>query len=360
MAGTRVPSYRLHRPSGRAVVTIDGRDVYLGEYGTAASRRAYDRAIGAWLAAGRDRPAAGTAGRGITCARVAQLYRAHAARYYVKRGRETTHAAVVRRVMARWEECCGQEPLAAFGPRAFRAVRETWVRDGCCRRTANDYAKTLRAAVKWAVGQELAPGSVLEALRAVEGLAPGRTEAPERPPVGPVPAEAVAAVLGLLAPHWRACVLLQAATGMRPGEAVALRPCDLDRSAEPWAYVPPGHKTEHLGRAKLVPLGPRAREVLAPWLLRAGSDALPVFRAPGRNVAYSVRGYRRAIERACRTAGIPAWAPHRLRHSAATAISAAYGLDGARAALGHADPQVTLRYADRDYRAAAAIAEAMG
>ena len=42
MGGRRVnvrnPSYRLHKPSGQAVVTLNGRDYYLGKHGTAESR----------------------------------------------------------------------------------------------------------------------------------------------------------------------------------------------------------------------------------------------------------------------------------------------------------------------------------
>lgn len=49
----KVPSYRHHRASGQAVVTLSGRDIYLGPYGTQLSRDAYDRVIGEWLAAGR-------------------------------------------------------------------------------------------------------------------------------------------------------------------------------------------------------------------------------------------------------------------------------------------------------------------
>ena len=41
----RTPSYRLHKTSGRAVVTIDGREIYLGKYGSAESRERYGRLI---------------------------------------------------------------------------------------------------------------------------------------------------------------------------------------------------------------------------------------------------------------------------------------------------------------------------
>ena len=52
----RYPSHPLlsspqaQRP---AVVTIDGRDVYLGNWNTAASRREYKRVIAQWTAIGR-------------------------------------------------------------------------------------------------------------------------------------------------------------------------------------------------------------------------------------------------------------------------------------------------------------------
>ena len=52
----RTPSYRLHKPTGQAVVTLDGRDFYLGKHGTPASRAEYDRLIAEWLANGRAAP----------------------------------------------------------------------------------------------------------------------------------------------------------------------------------------------------------------------------------------------------------------------------------------------------------------
>ena len=55
IAGASVPKYRKHRSSGQAVCTINGKDHYLGPYGTKASKIEYDRLIGEWLAAGRPR-----------------------------------------------------------------------------------------------------------------------------------------------------------------------------------------------------------------------------------------------------------------------------------------------------------------
>ena len=51
-----VPRYSKHEGSGLAVVTIRGKDHYLGPYGTKASHLEYDRLIMEWLAAGRPTP----------------------------------------------------------------------------------------------------------------------------------------------------------------------------------------------------------------------------------------------------------------------------------------------------------------
>jgi hypothetical protein len=45
----RPPSYRLHRCSGQATVTLNGRDHYLGVYESPESRVAYQRLVGEWL-----------------------------------------------------------------------------------------------------------------------------------------------------------------------------------------------------------------------------------------------------------------------------------------------------------------------
>ena len=43
------PAYQLYEASGQAKVRIDGRDHYLGLYGTAVSRQRYDDLIAEWL-----------------------------------------------------------------------------------------------------------------------------------------------------------------------------------------------------------------------------------------------------------------------------------------------------------------------
>ena len=47
----RPPSYRLHKQSGQAIVTLNGRDHLLGRHGTPESKDKYNRLIAEWIAA---------------------------------------------------------------------------------------------------------------------------------------------------------------------------------------------------------------------------------------------------------------------------------------------------------------------
>ena len=44
----RPPKHRLHKPSGQAIVSLDGARLYLGVYGTPESHERYQSAIAEW------------------------------------------------------------------------------------------------------------------------------------------------------------------------------------------------------------------------------------------------------------------------------------------------------------------------
>jgi integrase len=107
---------------------------------------------------------------------------------------------------------------------------------------------------------------VFHGLQAVSGLKKGRTVAAEGQKVRPVADEHVDATLPCMTPPVRAMVQVQRLAGMRPGEVVIMRPCDIDRSRKVWLYRPDSHKTEHHEHERVVFLGPQAQEVLRPFL----------------------------------------------------------------------------------------------
>ena len=261
----RPPKYRCHKGKGLAVVTIAGRDVYLGKYDSPESHEKYRRAIAELMqSGGAPRPAKGDE---ITVAEVLAAYLRFAESYYVKAGRQTNEVPMLKRIMGVVRDLYAREPATQFGPLALKAVRQKMIELGWCRSQINKQTDRVKRIFKWAASEELIPGGVYDALRTVTGLRRGRTAAKETPPVLPVDDEAVEATIKHLSPTVRDMVLLQRYTGARPGEICELRPGDVNRTADVWEYVPASHKTEHHARPRVIFIGPRAQEVLLPYLL---------------------------------------------------------------------------------------------
>lgn len=388
----RIPSYRLHRPSGQAVVTLAGHDHYLGPHDSAASRERYARLLAEWLSAGgrpaTPRPAG--APDPLTVAELCDRYMTHAEGYYRKHGKPTSQVDRVRLALAPVRRLYGTEHASLFGARSLKAARQAMVSHGYRRRHVNALVGCVVRAWKWAASEELVPAAAWQALRAVDGLRAGRSAAPESPPVRPVDLADLDRTVAELPPVVAAMVRLQQLTGMRPGEVCLLRPADVDRAGEVWYYRPSDHKTAHHGRRRVVALGPRAQAVLTPYLDRpadawcfspAESRALweagkrasrktPVqpsqldrrVRTPRKQpgTRYATGSYRQAITRACDRAGVPRWHPHQLRHLAATEVRRTFGLEAAQVILGHARADVTEIYAEKNLARAAEVARQVG
>jgi integrase len=264
------PKYRKHKASGQAVVTLNGRDHYLGPYGSRASRTLYDRLTSEWILNGRSLQPLGAASISVVelCARFLE----HARGYYVKDGRPTGAIAGFKAVIKYLRVWYGRDPAANFGPLALKALRQRMVDDGHSRRYVNDHVARIKQIFKWGVSEELVPGETHAALQRVTGLLRGRTTARETSPIGPVDDAVVEATLPHLPEVVADMVRLQRHTGMRPAEVCILRPCGVDRSGEVWLYRPSSHKTEHHGRERVVFLGPEAQSVLLRYLARDGAN----------------------------------------------------------------------------------------
>lgn len=109
-----VPKYRRHA-SGQAVVTIGGRDIYLGKHGTKASTQKYSRVLAEWVAA--DRPATVTAPSDSIVTELCAAFLRHAQKHYVKRGETTTEVAGYKILMRHLKELYGSTKAADFGPK---------------------------------------------------------------------------------------------------------------------------------------------------------------------------------------------------------------------------------------------------
>jgi integrase len=413
------PRYRLHKKSGQAIVTLSGKDHYLGPYGTQESRHQYDRVVSEWLANGRSLPGTSVveAEEAISIIRLCARYLDFAETYYQKDGKPTSSMLRVKIALGLLSTRYGSEKAHNFGPLKLRAVMQSLIEAEKSRKYINYIAEQIKRIFKWGVSMELIPPSVFQALAAVPGLRKGRSGAAEPPPVTPVPEDTVQTTLPHLPQVVSDMLKFQRLTGCRPGEVCIVRPQDVNCEGAVWLFTPHSHKTEHHGKRRVIPIGPKAQDILRPYLLRSADSycfspyervsvqletrharrktPLSYGNRPGSNRKpkpnrkagdrYTTKSYGQAIVRACEVAfGMPedlrkitkkldpverrrrlalrsawraeyCWAPNRLRHSAGTEIRAKYGAEAAQVILGHSHLNVTEIYAERDLKRAAEI-----
>ena len=333
---------------------------------------------------------------GITVAELCALWDAHCREYY-KGGVSATNAVLDVRA---FREMFGGASLHELTHADMLKFRDALIRSGVSRRTVNGRLWRVKYMVEWALDEALIPAQVKAELTQVKGVKRGRTAAYDKPPVRPVDDATIAATLERMVPNTADMVRVHRLTGMRPCEMCALRWSLIDTSRVPWVYsVPPeANKNDwrgELGMPRVVCIGPKAREILerhrgadmpfspvqamtehlnaaraarvTPFYGRAKRkerDGVHVPRSLGER--WDPHAYGRTIRAACRKAGVAPWGANRLRHAFGTEVRRAFGLDAARAVLGHSTGgRITDVYtfdaiADEMIRAASAAVEALG
>jgi integrase len=398
------PALSHHKATGQGVVRLNGRDVYCGRFGTAECQANYHRTIGEWLANGRRLPdPSGDNASGpedLTINELALAYTRFADGYYRKNGKPTSEVRDICLSIRPLRTLFGTLPARDFGPLHLKAVRQAFIDGGLCRNEVNKRTRRIVRLFGWGVEEAMVPSQVHWGLKAVKGLKRGRSKVRESEPVKPVPDAFVEAIRPFVPLQIWAMVELQRLSGMRPQEVCSMRTIDIDMSGRVWIYRPETHKTEHHDKDRAVYLGPTAQEILRPLLrtelgayLFSPSEAMEhrqaerrqnrkskiqpsqrsrrkarPERTPGER--YDTRSYYHAVLYAIRRANrkaemeradpIPHWHPNQLRHNAATRLRREFGLDVARACLGHSSPVVTEVYAELDGAKAAEAMERVG
>ncbi len=181
-----------------------------------------------WQAKREDAP------RNVTVGQLTLQHLRHCEGHYVKDGQPTSQQHVIRSALRRLNTLYRETRAEDFSPKMLKAVRDAMVAEGMSRPTVNQYASILRQAFKRGVSEELLPATVLLGLQTVRDLQAGRSAAREPDSVRPV----LDSRLDAICKHgpgvvW-ATIQLQRLTGMRPGEVLIVRGCDLSTSRETW------------------------------------------------------------------------------------------------------------------------------
>lgn len=337
-----IPSRLHHRPSGQDRIIWKGRSIYLGKHGSAESETNYRRVVRNIVTLGEPEVQATE----MTVRFLADRFMVHTKESFPPESREPI---AYQRAMDLLKEAMGDAGIESVTPAKFVAMRDSWAKRGAGVRTVNKHHNQVIAAFKWGVTVEIVPSSVWYALQAVPRLKPNRSAAKAPRVVCPVTWDQIEAIREKVRPQVWAMLQVHWLTGMRSGELLAMTPGQIRDGV----YRPARHKNAWRGHVREIPLGPKAIEVLAPWVEGKGADE-PIF--PG----YTSQSYGKSVRRACHNAKVPHWHPHQIRHAFATRVRESHGLDAAQAVLGHKTARVTEIYAAKSAGLAKKVVDEIG
>ena len=397
-----VPSYRLHKASGQARTIINGKHIYLGKFNSQESRRKFARILAESAQPSISEPELERSSKQnlFLVSEVIVKYLEFAETNYVQDGAPGKEFYAMIEALKPVNELYGDLYADDFGPLKLKSIRQHLIDRDLCRTEINKRIGRIKRVLKWAVSEELVRPSVYEGARTVTGLQYGRTTARESEPVKPVAEPVVEETILFVAPQVAAMIRLQLLTGMRPSEVTAMTAGEINRDGEVWLYEPSKHKNRWRGHQRVVPLGPKCQEAIAPFLDRS-MDA-PLFspaeaeqwrheqRAINRNrqtkvfpceliarekrkaqalkrkskrskrSSYTRDSYRRAIEYGVLKANrarvaldpkskpLESWFPYQLRHTYATRMRKSHGVEAAQLGLGHKRTNIVDTYAEKN------------
>ena len=379
MPKKRIPTYRHHKPSGHAVVTLKGKDFYLGKYNSEESWAEYNKLINSYTANQCKLPPTRTKVGRTTVENFALAYLDKVAERYVgQSGRTSATYDHCRLALSPLIQHYGRFATAELGPESLEFLQKKWVMQGLARQTINRWCAVVKKALKWGVSRGLVEAEVYHVIDTVENIQIGQTDAPEYREIPPVPDDVVEATLPHLPPIVADMVRVQRLGGWRPQDVCNMRLCDIDRTDDVWVYRPFTHKNKHRGKKRVLPIGPRGQAILGPYIdkkadtpeafLFSPADSVQLWQDDKRTKRktkvqpsqacrkkaqpkslpkdhYTKDSYNRAVQRAIQRAGVDHWTPNQLRHARLTEVRNKKGLEYAQAVGGHANAKTTEIYA---------------
>ena len=167
----RIPSYRLHKSSGLAVVLLNGKDFYLGKHGSSESRNKYEQLVAEWLTNNQQIPSLNDS-KPTADQTVNELFLAYwryAQSYYRKDGESTSEQGLIKLAIRPLVELYGRTPASAIGSLSLNAVRQRMIDNDISLNMFNKYVGIIKRMFKWGSENELVALGVYHSLQTVNG-----------------------------------------------------------------------------------------------------------------------------------------------------------------------------------------------
>jgi integrase len=348
-----LPKPRLHKPSGRSRVYLNGTYVYLGKWGSKEADREYKRIMLEHFTG------IATTKIEYTVGDLVARFLPWADQYYRKpSGRPTGSIGSFVQAFRHLTRLYENLPVTQFSPIHLKAVRQRMINSGLCRKTINSWMSTIKTLFRWGVEEQMVPVNVHQSLLAVRILIEGKTTAPDHPPVTSADIVDVLKTIEHCHQTIADMIRVQLLAGMRPNEVCNMRLCDIDKT-DPisWVYIPFEYKTQHhKENIRAIPIIPECQEILNPYLERNEKTPEAFLFKPSEfkhakkryGECYSSKTYRHAVVSAIKKAGCGHWSPNQLRHTRATDVKIKYGDEAAQLLLSHKTIKTTKIYIDKD------------
>lgn len=372
------PSYPSKpHASNQARVRINGKDVYLGLFGSPESKKKYAELAAQFAAQPDGKPISVPKGHVVTVDEVVIRWHAQAV---IDRGADCKEIESVMSACNPMRRLFGTHAAADFDDQHLETVRAamisgSWLNDeerairakkkaeiGWCREHTNHQVGRIRTVWRWAERKRLVPrGSWgnLCTLPPIERFHKVRRATIRQAVDDAVVEETLKHVTPIIGAMLRVHLLI----GCRPGELVRMQANEIEIGADGLgAYTFAEHKDAWRdGATKTIILPAEAVAILSPWLeaaRRIGPD-IPLWRhSRDPKKCYGVEGYYRHIVRACERNGIKPWYPYGIRHNFRRKVGRQFGIEGARAALGHKSIHMTAEYSkEQDLELARKVAK---
>ena len=148
MPRTNIPSYRLHKPTGQAIVSLCGKIFYLGKYKSKASRERYTELIADYAANNRKLPPTRSQSE-ILIEKLVFNYLSYAEKYYSNNDIPTQSFGHCKLALEPVIRFYGKNIVSEFGPLSLVFIRDKWVENGIARKTINRWIGIVKQMFQW-------------------------------------------------------------------------------------------------------------------------------------------------------------------------------------------------------------------